>query len=398
MGSQRVALMMRPITAVIRSILIGTVLITMALLFSPQRAEAMPMFARKYHLKCEQCHTIMPRLTNFGYAFYRAGFRLPGHKKYPLTFSNSASLMTEMMFTNSNPAGNTGFDMSDTEIQVLTAIGEHFSTHLHYVFPGSTNGAEIHQAWVQYNTAPTGAFWSFRAGQFSPIIGFRFGGDRNWTITDAQLYGTLPGQERGVDVGYTDKGLTTHLSWLNGVDASAVDAIGSGRQALSGHRAQDYMLQSEYEIGKLGSSIGGLYYHGVIPGGGVYPYTTTSDIFNRSAIYGNWATVLKSGSTPGIPDLSLDINGGALWGHDDGGSGPTGNTYGSLLELDLNYKHRSALAMRYDNLNGTGQPTIEEYTFDAAHLINNHVLLRLEYNKIRKPSADQFTADLWFFY
>ncbi len=42
------------------------------------RAQAVPTFARKYGTACNTCHTVYPRLTPFGEAFKRNGFRFPG--------------------------------------------------------------------------------------------------------------------------------------------------------------------------------------------------------------------------------------------------------------------------------------------------------------------------------
>jgi len=41
-------------------------------------AWAIPSFARKYKTSCTTCHTVFPRLTPFGEAFRRNGFRWPG--------------------------------------------------------------------------------------------------------------------------------------------------------------------------------------------------------------------------------------------------------------------------------------------------------------------------------
>lgn len=41
-------------------------------------ASAIPAFARKYGTSCTTCHTIYPKLTPFGEAFRRNGFRFPG--------------------------------------------------------------------------------------------------------------------------------------------------------------------------------------------------------------------------------------------------------------------------------------------------------------------------------
>jgi hypothetical protein len=41
-------------------------------------AGAIPVFARKYGTSCQTCHTVYPKLTPFGEAFRRNGFRFPG--------------------------------------------------------------------------------------------------------------------------------------------------------------------------------------------------------------------------------------------------------------------------------------------------------------------------------
>src|SRR5512135_325317 len=41
-------------------------------------ARAIPAFARKYGTSCLTCHTAYPKLTPFGEAFRRNGYRFPG--------------------------------------------------------------------------------------------------------------------------------------------------------------------------------------------------------------------------------------------------------------------------------------------------------------------------------
>lgn len=41
-------------------------------------ASAIPAFARKYGTSCQTCHTVYPKLTPFGEAFRRNGYRFPG--------------------------------------------------------------------------------------------------------------------------------------------------------------------------------------------------------------------------------------------------------------------------------------------------------------------------------
>jgi hypothetical protein len=53
-------------------------LATCALLGAPLAAGAIPAFARKYETSCLTCHTVYPKLTPFGEAFRRNGYRFPG--------------------------------------------------------------------------------------------------------------------------------------------------------------------------------------------------------------------------------------------------------------------------------------------------------------------------------
>ncbi len=47
-------------------------------LVAPRNAGAIPAFARKYETSCLTCHTVYPKLTPFGEAFRRNGYRFPG--------------------------------------------------------------------------------------------------------------------------------------------------------------------------------------------------------------------------------------------------------------------------------------------------------------------------------
>lgn len=58
-----------------RSIAVTLVLLAVAL---PPPAGAFPSYSRKYATSCGTCHTIYPKLTQFGEAFRRNGYRFPG--------------------------------------------------------------------------------------------------------------------------------------------------------------------------------------------------------------------------------------------------------------------------------------------------------------------------------
>src|SRR5437660_1165020 len=49
-----------------------------AALFTPRPAQAIPVFAHRYDLSCQACHTVVPHLTALGEQFLGLGYRLPG--------------------------------------------------------------------------------------------------------------------------------------------------------------------------------------------------------------------------------------------------------------------------------------------------------------------------------
>ena len=44
----------------------------------PNRADAIPAFARQVNAACVMCHTGFPKLNAFGFLFKQNGYRMPG--------------------------------------------------------------------------------------------------------------------------------------------------------------------------------------------------------------------------------------------------------------------------------------------------------------------------------
>lgn len=63
----------------IMTIVVGAVALVGSVALIPDDAEAIPVFARKYGLACNSCHTMFPKLSKMGVAFRERGFRFaPG--------------------------------------------------------------------------------------------------------------------------------------------------------------------------------------------------------------------------------------------------------------------------------------------------------------------------------
>ncbi|MHB2018785.1 MAG: hypothetical protein ACYCW6_17690, partial [Candidatus Xenobia bacterium] len=56
-------------------------LLLLALVLSLAPAHAFPAFARRYSVDCTTCHTVPPRLNNYGIAFMRRGFKMDWEEK-----------------------------------------------------------------------------------------------------------------------------------------------------------------------------------------------------------------------------------------------------------------------------------------------------------------------------
>ncbi|MBC5815518.1 MAG: hypothetical protein GIW97_03155 [Candidatus Eremiobacteraeota bacterium] len=51
-------------------------LILLTGMLSSARAQAIPIFAQRYHMKCAACHSVLPELNDFGNSFRNNGYRL----------------------------------------------------------------------------------------------------------------------------------------------------------------------------------------------------------------------------------------------------------------------------------------------------------------------------------
>jgi hypothetical protein len=59
---------------------LAAALLAATLALAPRSATAIPVFAHRYGLTCQACHTEVPHLTAFGEAFLANGYRIPGLK------------------------------------------------------------------------------------------------------------------------------------------------------------------------------------------------------------------------------------------------------------------------------------------------------------------------------
>lgn len=342
---------------------------------------------------------MIPRLNTFGYAFYRAGFRLPGPNK-PLTLSNSTDILTDVTAGHVNPGHSDTITDDKVSARFIGTLGQ--SVTLQVVYSSSLRSSAtsgFDELWVQYNTAAKGTFWSLRVGQLPILDGYNLLGNRNISLTDPQLlgsFGALGGDfgnlnlsdvEHGLQLGYTSGRFSTRFSLLYGIKATG--------EADNEPGFNDYLLQTEYFLDKDGSAIQAFYYIGKTP----LASAGFTNNLQRGGLFGTWGHTLKSGKG-GIPALRFELNGGFTWGADQAAAaGSRQNSVGTVLEADLYLHNRTALFARYDGVHlgsAAGIPTSDAVTAGITHRFTKFLKAELELREQRAPYNASLLGGLGF--
>lgn len=122
------------------------------------QARAIPIFAQRYHFTCEQCHTVLPELNDFGKAFRALGYQLPLDKHG----TTIAAIRYQMEWEKDPPVGNRRF----TPGGVLLANADigRISAFLHYNFGAGGGPAGLFIGYLATYNEHTGTL--YRAGLF----------------------------------------------------------------------------------------------------------------------------------------------------------------------------------------------------------------------------------------
>ncbi|MEA2664860.1 MAG: hypothetical protein QOI11_1804 [Candidatus Eremiobacteraeota bacterium] len=143
--------------------------LAIAALLAPRPAEAIPVFAHRYGLTCQACHTIVPHLTPFGEAFLAGGYRLPAartNRPFP------AAIKVNLEYAGDPDDSGLPKAVVD-EVEVLLGgslgprgRGAYFAEQ--YVVDGGLPGRK-RDLWASWRATPDGAklpLW-LRGGQFT---------------------------------------------------------------------------------------------------------------------------------------------------------------------------------------------------------------------------------------
>src|SRR6266545_5793919 len=352
---------MRSIRTSITIVLAGV----LASLF-PFSAVAMPNFARRYSVPCSLCHNPIPRLTDFGYNFRAAGFRLPeeigkAEKEPNLTDLFAARLQARYDYNRVDNAGakSTRNQLTFAEVTLYPASGAFFKNYssLFELSQAPEETPEIENAYLRGNWNHGPGFVSVRGGIFHPFEGY--GASDRPILIDRPFIQRIPAKfnqstyftpwgfdQAGVEGGYTVKNTSIRAAIFNGNEFSeeeghAIPAAGGKTPGRPAFNSKDFQLFFNQILTGDGGGVSLYYYKGNI----ALPVEETffKDSFDRWALYGSYPVVKK-----------ILLLGGYQQGKDDtftaaGGLGPKSTSKGYFAEADFVPSSDLGLVARYDS-------------------------------------------------
>ena len=140
------------------------------LLIRCDEARAIPVFAHRYGLSCQACHTAVPHLTPFGLAFLRAGFQLP--PTMPVREAFPVSVKVNVQYSSApEPQQLPRVILDELEFLSFASVTKHVSYRIEqYAVDGGSPGL-TRDAWLSYTSRPdfgaTAAALRATAGQFT---------------------------------------------------------------------------------------------------------------------------------------------------------------------------------------------------------------------------------------
>jgi hypothetical protein len=177
------------------------------------RAEAIPIFAQRYHLQCEACHSVLPELNAFGREFRAHGYQLAA----PKHGTTIAAIRYQLEYEVSPASGNKRFEQGGV-ILGNADIGK-ISAFVHYNLGADGGPGGLYLGYLATYDQHTRSL--YRAGLFELPLA-QSPGQR---LDDLQQYGYY-----GVHVGLNDLSLSSPR-W--GVQYERTSGVFSGDVTVS---------------------------------------------------------------------------------------------------------------------------------------------------------------------
>jgi hypothetical protein len=152
----------------------------------PQPAHAVPLFAQRYNLRCDACHSVLPELNAFGNDFRNRGYRIDGAPKRGTTI---VALREQVGYTPTPTDGTTRKTVPAGAALGAAEIGQ-VEAFVHETLGSEGSSASLFLGYLAYGNARSGML--YRAGLIElPLV--HSPAQRNDTLTTYGYEGTLAG-------------------------------------------------------------------------------------------------------------------------------------------------------------------------------------------------------------
>lgn len=227
--------------------------IALVVVLGSASASALPVFAHRYGLTCETCHTAVPHLTAFGEAFRDRGFRLPGRRPEP---AFPVTVKVQLGYASESEGGLPKAVIDEVEMLMGGSAGKRGSYFVEqYALDGGVPG-HTRDLWAAWEAAPGDARVpvTVRAGQFTldlPLDPESFRettghyGIWDQTAGDNPFAFFAPKAGVMISAGSPGRGLSGSVAALQGHDqASGLPARGLDRHVFLQHAARGLTLSA----------------------------------------------------------------------------------------------------------------------------------------------------------
>ena len=233
----------------ITSIVISLLAILVATDFMIAKAEAIPLFARKYKVSCTACHIGFPKLNSFGEVFAGSGYRFPeedlsdqtvdtGDDKLLLLKDIPLAIRVDSFLRARNDTGTYSDIESPFVIKLLSSapLRKNISYYFYFLFDERGDVGGVEDAFIHLNDAYKDVDLDLRFGQFQ-VTDVLFPREQRLTFQDFTYYVTAVSDsgfrltdDRIVEMTYnfdvTDNlgmGLVAGVANGNGIDGADSD-------------------------------------------------------------------------------------------------------------------------------------------------------------------------------
>lgn len=152
-----------------------SMLAALTLALAAAQARALPLFSRQYGMACTQCHSVAPRLNDYGMRFFQNGNRPPGEAPVPLRMRDVPVSMIGLVgahWTRSQSPTSASFTSGPqprpdgVALESAGALARHLSFHLEAAVPQQSGTIESGRTSLQLDDIVANGALNLQVGRF----------------------------------------------------------------------------------------------------------------------------------------------------------------------------------------------------------------------------------------